>query len=347
MKKTLVIDVRVGSDFTIDAVWAGLVNVLGHENVIDYPPADKHRAGIPQITGNVDKDYGAERCSLCYTGKKFPSFTIKEINDLMRSEEIERIFIDERLESYEVYLQTIARFMAIPVVVVAGHDRFWNKSLDVLKMWYKDNLEAMFLDNWISGYDNYKNTYLINYATNFDHLWNVEERKELLKNKKYDIFFMGYNSHPDRAMFVDHLIEKYGTKNNKIFVEKRPNTVECFVPKREYFKYMAQSKICINLRGAAACGKALRFYEIPYVGSFMLSQRFEGKQIRPFEEFEDCDYFSTIDEMDRKIDEYLKNDLIRECIAQNGRNWAKQFHTAEARVRYMYECLSGKDVRDR
>jgi len=340
LKKTLFIDARKGGDFTLDAVWAGLVDRNGFENMIDWPPSEKHREGIPTVTGDVERDYGAERRSLCYTSDhgRLRNYDAPQINELIKSGQIERIFIDEREESYVLYLQLVARYYDIPVVVVAGHDRFLN-TIPQLHKYYDKNLEKIFMDNWRPEYNSSSGVCPMSYATNFDHLWDVSERDSLLNDKVYDICFTGYNSHGDRGKIIDHLVEKYGEKGNCLFVEKRPNTMECFLPKREYFKKIAKSRVCLNLRGAAECGKALRFYEIPYVGSYMLSQRDQANQVMPFISRIHCDYFTNIEEMDAMIKWALDNPVEREEIARWGYRYAMEHHTARARVDHMYYNL--------
>ena len=340
MKKTLVIDPRVfSSEFALDPLWAGLVDKFGAENVIDYPPAPKHREGIPRITGNPEADYGAERRTLCYTGKQFPEHTLFEVNDMLAHGEIERIFLDERDQSCAIYMQTMACFFNVPVVVVSGLDTFENDSPKTLQRWYGKNLEAMFLDNWRPEFDLYPNAFPMNNCVNFDHMWDIAHREDLLKDKIYDVSFMGYNSHPDREFYFDHLVEKYGTKGNFLFLEKRHNISDDFIMKKEYFRVIAQSKVCVNLRGSADCGKALRLYEIPYVGSAMVSQAYPVKQIHPFIDAEHCLYFKSICSMDFSIDLLLAYSKEREEMARAGHEHAMKYHTARARVDYVYECL--------
>lgn len=342
-KKVLFIESRTGGDFTMDAVWAGLVDKFGPENIIDYPPKEKHREGVPRVTGDIEKDYGAERRSLCYTPKPdlLPTANKYDIRDMFVRGEISRIFIDERNESWGLYLEILANHFSIPVVVIAGHDRFWNSDPSSLQRMYGSNLEAMFLDNWRENYRSLKNAFTMSYATNFDHLWDASKREEYLNDKVYDVCFMGYNSHGDRARFVDHLLKRYGGAHNFLFVEKRPNTMDAFIRKNEYFKRMAQSRVCINLRGGAECGKALRFYEIPYVGSCMLSQVDQAEQVHPFEHQKHAVYFKDEAELDNWVDILLGSDIFREKIAKAGHEHAMKFHTARARVDYIYRCLDG------
>lgn len=344
MKKILFIESRTGGDFTMDAVWAGLVDKFGPENVLDYPPKEKHREGIPQVTGDIEKDYGAERRSLCYTPAPDALSTVggPKLLQMLRDGEIGMIFVDERVETFEEYARSGAHLFNIPVVVIAGHDRFWNLGgIHSLPSMYR-YLKAIFTDNWRPEFDSYKNVYPMSYATNFDHLWDSSRREEFLKDKVYDVCFMGYNSHGDRAKFVDHLLKRYGGEHNYLFVEKRPNTMDAFIRKNEYFKRMAQSRICINLRGGAECGKALRFYEIPYVGSCMLSQVDAAKQVHPFEHQKHAVYFKDEAELDNWVDILLGSDNYREQIARAGHEHAMKFHTARARVDYIFGCLDGQ-----
>jgi hypothetical protein len=115
-------------------------------------------------------------------------------------------------------------------------------------------------------------------------------------------------------------------------VEQRPDTFNRFLLKKDYFEAIAQSRVCINLKGAAECGKALRFYEIPYVGSYMLSQKFGGKQMNPMVGGVHCDYFDTIADLDNRIEWALNNPDEREKIAYAGHVHNKVFDSCHHRV---------------
>lgn len=343
MSKVILIDARKGSDFTLDAVWAGLVRYHGPENVIDWPALEKHREGVPRVTGDVEKDYGAERRTLSYTGLEIPSHTLEQINSLLVSGEISKIFVDEREESFALYRQLRAHLFNVPVVVISGHDKFWNANPDnpmnVLQMNYGNRLQALFADNWRKSYDSDKRIRPMSYALNYDHMWNHSTSVHYRENKIFDICFIGYNSDPRRYEIVKSVADRYSQNVNYLFIEQRPNVMADFLPKKEYFRILAQSKICLNLNGAAECGKALRFYEIPYVGSYMLSQEDRAKQVAPFIGGYHCDYFKDENSLFKMIDLALDNPRQRERIAEAGHNHALMNHTALARVRYIYEEL--------
>lgn len=332
----LLIDTRTGGDWSLDLVYAGLVQKFGPHRVFDYPRKEKHREWKSYL--DPTNDWGRERRTLGYTGCNTSS-AASEIQRLARKGKI-LVFMDERDESHRVYYELFGN-LPVPVVIVAGHDRFWNVSPEHVIKRFAGRLQRLFIDNWVPEYDRLPLTSLINWSANFDHYW--ERKAPLAEDEKdIDIFFVGYNSHPDRARFVD-FIESHpvlGKLNNHIVLERRPDTMEKFVPKHEYFDLMRRSRICLNLRGAAERGKTLRFLEIPYVGSFMLSQRFEDRQLHPFVDGIHCSYFDDEIGLEAFVQYYLRGGEIwagaRGSIARAGYEHLNRFHTVRARIEYMF-----------
>lgn len=341
--KIVLIDTRSGGDWSLDLVFAGLVRRFGPDRVIDYPPKEKHREGNIVFTGDAEADWGRERRSFGYTpyNQDISRHTQAEVATMVKRGEVGLIVTDERNESFEQYLRISAQFFDIPVVVIAGHDRFWNVSPSHVKdNMYGRKMPIMFLDNWTPEYDSLDFARVTNLSTNFDHFW--ERPKDAFK--KYDISFMGYNSHPARKVVIDHIRDRWKDLNMRIIFETRPDTMSAFVPRFEYFEDILRSRICLNVRGAAQDGRALRFYEIPYVGSFMLSQVTNANQLHPFIEGEHCSYFDSLDEMDKKIEFYLNDEEKREKIAKRGHEHLMRFHTVDARMDYIFEVLSGQGI---
>lgn len=339
-KKVIFIDTRAGGDWALDLLFSGLVNVLGPGRVIDSPWQEKHRALKPVLTGDPETDWGAERRSFSYTPRNvmLPVYSPVQIRQMLAKGEVGLVIVDERAESWEQYCALgLNKLFNIPTIVVSGHDKFWNISPTwVYESYYKERLLCMFLDNWRDEYASLPFSVAhYNLSTNFDHLWDPSRRNELNADKKYDICFMGNNSHPVRMVAIKHVLERWKHLTNWIVLEDRPDKYDAFVPKRPYFETMAQSRICLNVRGAAEDGRALRFFEIPYVGSYMLSQTWPGMdhQIHPIT----CDYFSTLDELDARIQWALDNPVEREVKAAHGHIDALLENSSTRRAREMIE----------
>lgn len=333
MKKKIIISPE-GGDFSMDLLFAGLVDVFGPANVFDYPIRKKHRQGNPELLGDDEKDYGSERRSLCYTQhyEKIENKARNEIISLLNNNEVDFIFLNETEESYKLYLQLLNK--TVKVVVVAGHDSY-RGTIENTKKMYGNKLSCIFVDDWQKEYEKYKNIYLINLSENFNHLWNQKKSYE----KKYDLCFIGYNSHPLRAKYIDYVMYTWSHLNNFIVFEKTPNRFCNFIRHQQMFDAMKESKICINLPGASKSGRALRFYEIPFVGSFMLSHAFPASQLYPFKNNVHCSYFNNIETFDEKIYFFLRNENVREKIALNGKEHLNKNHTHVQRISYMYEIL--------
>lgn len=337
--KVLVIDMREGGDWSLDLLFAGLVKNLGWNNVDMFPFRRKHL----ELIDPGKSDWGQERRSLGWTEDNvyIPDLSERDVKKSLMAGEYDYIFLDERQESYEMFVRVGGPFSPkkTKVVVVAGHDRFWNHSPSAVASLYGDRLSTMFLDNWQPEYDELPFVRLINWSHNFEHYWDSSKRDEFLQNKVYDICFMGYNSHPARATIIDHVQNRWGHLNNFILFERQPDTMEKFIPKSEFFKVIAQSKICLNISGAAVSGKALRFYEIPYVGSFMLTQQTAYKQLDPFVHGKHCLYFDNLEQLDAHVDSMLRYDWIREMMAAEGHRHSLEKHSVVARVKYVLENI--------
>ena len=330
----LVIDTRDGGDWSLDLCFAGLVHNLGPDQVCDFPVKSKHR----EWTG--DGDWGAERRTLGWTPDNHlvPQFPEDEVRRLARAGEIRRVWLDERYDSYEVFCRLGLRQLGVPVVVVAGHDRFWNWSPEyVSEKYYGSSLVAMLLDNWQPSHEDLPFPHRwVSWSTNFDHYWDLER----CRPKEWDVCFFGYNSHPDRARFIDHILTRWPDLRCNFVFERRPDTTEVFLRKRDYFSMIDRSRVCLNLRGAAEGGKTMRFYEIPYVGSYMLSQVMPDPRLQDeFLHNRHCDYFSDEASLDHYLSLALDDIVRRELIATQGRIHARDHHTVQARWRGILEWL--------
>lgn len=290
------------------------------------------------IEGRRTPDWGLERRTLGFVEEMeddrrsvVPNGTELVTLDILKKRgEIGRVWLDERMESFQKYRELGLDRTDARVVVVAGHDRFWNHSPEFVAALYGDRLEAMLLDNWYPRYADLPfKARRIGWSCNFDHYWT---RPGVSPKKDIDVSFIGYNSHPDRVRYIDFIRRMFPYLRLHLVLEKEPDSFGNFVPKSEYFDIIQRSRIALNLRGAADRGKTMRFYEIPYVGSFMLSQGIEDPgAYEDFMNLEHCVYFDSEAQLERQIRWFLgigsgESPLIgeqhREIIAAQGHSRA-------------------------
>jgi len=334
----------------MDLCFSGLVKKFGVDHVIDIPANDKHRQGLPVLVGDDEKDYGVERRSLCYVSgcESMRHWTVSDIRREYVMGNIVYIFMDETDWSFEQYLKVFGPLAKMirrkDIIVIAGHDSYRGNPM-LTDERFDSSLKAQFIDDWNSMYDvimaagdTIAPLYVTNLSCNFDHLWSNQRRYAHPKN---DICFIGYNSNPIRKVVIDHVRSNWSHLDNAIVLEERHDMFNKFIRHSQMFDMMANSKICLNLPGASTGGRALRFYEIPFVGSYMLTKRFDAVVLDPPRHRVHCSYFDTLDELDEEIDWALKNPMERREIAERGASHFAAHHTDVARIDYIFGKLDG------
>lgn len=342
----MVIDLRDGGDWSLDLCFAGLVkNGLP---VLDVPYRDKHREWWDVIERGRVPDWGLERRTLGFVAgmeddrrSVVPNSTeLVTLDILKRRGHVARVWLDERMESFQRYRELGLDRVDARVVVVAGHDRFWNHSPEFVASLYGERLEAMLLDNWYPRYADLPfRTRRIGWSCNFDHYWT---RPETPPMKDIDVSFIGYSSHPDRARYVEFLRREFPALRLHLVLETEPNSFGKFMPKSRYFDVIQRSRIALNLRGGADRGKTMRAYEIPYVGSFMLSQLVDDPGlVEDFVPGSDCLYFRDEAELSSMVRLMLWDEATREGLAERGHRRAIDDLSVIARWRSVVGWLDG------
>lgn len=342
------IDLRSGGDWSLDLCYAGLV--MNGCDVLDVPFKDKHREWHDVIEGRRPVDWGLERRTLGFVPwmeddrpANPPGTELVGLDILKRRSEIGRIWLDERMESFQKYRELGLDHTDARVIVVAGHDRFWNHSPEFVASLYGDRLEGMLLDNWYPRYAELPfKARRIGWSCNFDHYW---ERPTVPPEKDIDVSFIGYNSHPDRERYIDFIRRTFQHLRLHLVLETTPDTFSSFVLKSAYFDTIQRSRIALNIRGAADRGKTMRSYEIPYVGSFMLSQLIDdpGMFEHDFVAGEHCWYFNDESQLEKQIRHLLspENEVQRELIASSGHRRAMDDLSVKMRWGGVLQWLKG------
>lgn len=148
--------------------------------------------------------------------------------------------------------------------------------------------------------------------------------------KEYDLAFIGTLSSPRRQQVLT-TIETWNRKRKRRLLMKVTDRISW----REYLDMLSRTRICINVRGAGI--DTYRYWEIPYSGSMLLSERPLIEIPFNFDEGRQAVFFSA-PELEEKLDRLFDDPDQIERIAQAGRQHLMQYHTTVSRARSVLEA---------
>ena len=109
------------------------------------------------------------------------------------------------------------------------------------------------------------------------------------------------------------------------------------LPREQFCWLLNRSKIAVSVRGSG--WDTFRYWEIPYHGALLLSQRLPILIPDNFVDGTSAAFFDSPEEMVEKAQDLLTHPATLARIASAGRRLALEKHTAGARARYVLEKL--------
>lgn len=307
---------RPNSDYLQDFIYTGLVKLIGAQNIIEYPwnirfhfnyrPYPKN---LGKVSGNFlnsikaklsPKDFDIVIVASCHPDTiNYYSQIIKDIPSSVKT-----IFLDGG-DMPEI---------AGDLDITKGNGRgLYNKLISYREFDYIFKREYL-LDK---TYD--KNIYSLPFGFNLDHL-----PKELPKDFKYDVAFWAVESDPIRTQALELLENKYDCKENGT---TRNQVMKKYKRKGQfYLEELSACKVGLNFRGGG--WDTLRFWEIPALGGFMLSQKLNIQIDNNFTDGKNIVYCEDdLSNLTELCDYYLKYEDKRIKIGQNAKKYLIQYHT--------------------
>lgn len=307
-------------DYMQDIVYSGLVKVLGIRNVIEYNWNKKYHLPLKKYPKNLGY----------FKNSIFSSFHINKTQyDLV-------LLASTKPDSFKSYIQIASDIPAkVPVVWVDGGDRaeiggdlerlgapqLLEKAQDLREF------DIIFKREMKLNKTYAKNVVSLTFGFNLSRLPST-----LPTSKKYDVAFWAGESHPIRTKALEMLKHQFDCDANRT---TKGVDLENFARTGSfYLQELAACKINISLRGGGF--DTLRYWEIPAVGSLLLS---EPADIIIENDFVDkkhavfCD--PSIDDLLGLCTYYLKNESEREKIEKNGKSHLLDHHTDICRANYI------------
>ncbi len=247
------------ADYVQDLTYSGLVKTFGAKNVIDFKWNKKYHVPYKKYPKNLG-----------YTPGHFFGSRLRGAIDFKA---IDYVFIGAaKVEAFETYLEVADRIPKnTPVIFIDGGDGD-SIGIDLTTYGrpelYEQALAArpfdfIFKREYLEGVTHPGNVAPLPMSFNFDRL------PSLPHVKNYDVSFWAVESFPLRTQALDLLEERYDcrengtTRNQKFSKYKRKGSF--------YLQELEACRIVINIRGGG--WDTMRYWEVPAVGAFMLSQK--------------------------------------------------------------------------
>jgi len=152
------------------------------------------------------------------------------------------------------------------------------------------------------------------------------EKHKLYSREKiqYDVGFLGNDTYPKRRELLEKINQKY-----KLLWSTSESG-------EQYSRMLSRCKILFNY--AMDRDMNMRFFEAMSIGRMLLSDKVDG-QDDLFVDGKHYVSFKDWEDLDQKIEYYLKHQLEREKIAKDGAFYTHSFHTYADRVNKMLEIM--------
>lgn len=319
------------SDYLQDLIYAGLCEIYGVSNVIDWP----WNPAFHWPRKKYPRNLGFQGLNL------FHFWSGVRGSDSLPWRDIQAVFVAAtKPDCFENYVQLAPQIPSnVPVVFLDGGD-FPEIGGDLHRLKRPDLLKTaervrpfdfVFKREMIEGKDYPEKTAPLPFAIPYRAMPGVGAL-----DFRYDVSFWAVESDPVRTQALGLIEDRFdcranGTTRNQVFKKYKRKG-------KFYLEELARCKIILNFRGVG--WDTLRYWEVFGIERFMISQR---PRIRIPHNFVDrkeivfCkDDLSDLVEL---CQHYLTHESEREAIAKAGAIKAKEYHSTKARAQFVVETL--------
>lgn len=319
-----------GEDLAPDLLFNGLVELLGHDKIIDFPYTEyRHRKTITGYGRNffcvtVDKD--VENRNI---------YNFEDIKQLINRDVFDLCIVSNR--AYDTFTQLIESTTKFPTVIIVNGEDNSDSSLNkiISSKYWKDINMVLHRDYKYNGnYDKKVVPY------NFSCPTNILPKFDFKKDKEIDVFAQFPVTHPFRKVAIERIKKIKGINTNIGY-----GGLQIL----DYFKLMNNSKISISITGAG--WDTPHYLEVPFMKSMLLAQHplnamnhdmIEAPVVfinNFLDKYSATFYDTNLNNIEELIRYYLENDKEREQITKRGYEHLINNLTTKNMAEYMFRCL--------
>jgi hypothetical protein len=311
-------------DYLQDLTYNGLIKVLGKKNVIEYKINPRYHFPLKKYPKNIG-----------YNGLDFSFLTTRFVRDFNCV-----IVPAAKPKCFELYENLLPKLKSsVKTVFIDGGD--WpaiggdltrlNNDEIYNRINSKRPFDLIFKREYYKNKIYEKHVYPLPFSIN-NKMFSLIPSMPF----KYDVSFWAVESHPIRTEELNFLENRFDCADNGT---SHNQTLRNYKRKGKfYFEELKRCRILLNFRGGG--WDTLRFWEILGLQRFMISQQLEIVIPNDFEKDSEIVYCNNeLSDLEELCKYYLKNEAISEQIAKNAYNKAMNFHTDEARARYILDII--------
>jgi len=312
-------------DYQQDLTYSGLVKVLGNANVIDYPWNPKFHLGYKRYPKNLG-----------YSGLTLPKLFRDSFDD------IDLVIVGSaKNDVLQTYAGILPKISGKPVLLLDGGDRaeiggdFYRlgSGNEYEEICRKRPFDLVLKREYLPAlHEAAANVY----PFPFSFPYNLEIPTCAEDEKKYTVSFWGQQNPEIRTNALKLLQDKYDCRHNGTTLNQNFSTYRR--KGRFYLEEIARCKIVLNFRGGG--WDTMRYWEVPAVGSFMLSQKPRIVIPHDFAAGRHVGACSdTLDDLIDQIDYYLAHPAERQTMAAQAREHLNRYHLNTSRARTLLEIV--------
>jgi hypothetical protein len=328
-------------DYLQAIVYHGLVQLLGAENVIDYPPVDRFHE-------KVHEDRAFPMLSFDYP--RHGETTLEELIP-----DVDAVVVGAISPSTTADARTILERRSRPVVaVIDGDDGLHVRGIvnhadvyfkrETLRRGFRQaaRMPARRLYHRAHYPDRWRDPYLreVGVATALSRrtvplpYGIIDVGYEPVPLDEYDVAFFGWPSNPVRVAVMEQL-EQLRSEGVRVAAAFGTQEKKRTVIWRDYMRALSASRIGISLPGLGQ--DTYRYWEVPYAGSLLLGNPPATVIPQNFRQGEEA-IFARPEHMGRRVLELLESDT--RPLADAGRSALLRFHTSVHRATTVLEHLT-------
>ena len=294
------------SDYGMDTLYDGLCQILGTENVVEYP-------WKPTLHGQ-DKDAAVSYpCWFAYPGE--PRSVDKLVEELRDGRFDLIVFADFVQRNKQ---DNVLRLLgAAPDVPVVAYDP-WDDGSATLES-ARDYLggraiAAYFKREMLACLEYGPNAYPLPFGYPDCHV-----PKTVPEHRATDLFWAGKRLFGTRSLYLDRLCEVLG------------RSLEQKLTQEEYRRAISEARVGLSLFGFGF--DTVRYWELAAHGCMILAERPLVRIPHNFVEGESAMFFDDLPELEQKLAYYAAHPDEAEPIGRAGREHFLRYHTTSARAR--------------